>query len=663
MSSPLSSPAPTTLPAIQVPSKRRRSSAAANDTPAPAPAPKKKRAPAPKKPTAPRRAPSSRGTRAPAAPVPRTVAEMAAERAKPLESVQQLHPGAPDMSAPRRTPAEVAANTAAVLKRIRELEQQRESAIAEFAQLQAAQDATSLEEEQSVVLTVDDHLASTMDVDHDQVPSDDDMPFFPVTDEMFQRIENDEHYASDEEYAPTRSRSSQTKSVSKAKDPKPKKPKNLKKGELRVAVEDKIQQVKEDAAAASKHAGVVPGFKQRRSTVNTSPSPPISPVGGLNDQDAVSTRPVTFGSQVLRENDAVSISSDEDETPVAAPRRPKRDASVTLLKRDLSATLPKHGPSHTLTKRDPLPKLDLEKLTKSKAKTKSTFTLHIPSQPPATPSTSATTTPGAASTPAGATTTASNALPPFLAPRWVSDVLPVFHRGLGASENPWEFGGNNATSIAFVQKTINDMFPENTYTVQWGDAIMSRLYARSNERRSGYGQAGVNVFVQYLADNADTLKTPEDIANFTPTPRKYLTITDPRHPKYQRPKGLFESEFVIGVLAPMLKVGLDPAGCAPVGAVALAAAAVERGLMRYRTGVPSSVDKFSKSTSGTAVAGYIVSAKQLSEQAWERIIEACNVPTAAQSVSEDKDDNDPITTLDGNRENLYEPSSPPASPA
>jgi F0F1-type ATP synthase delta subunit len=65
--------------------------------------------------------------------------------------------------------------------------------------------------------------------------------------------------------------------------------------------------------------------------------------------------------------------------------------------------------------------------------------------------------------------------------------------------------------------------------------------------------------------------------------------------------------------------------------------------------------KFSKEKTGTAVDGYVATAHKLSENAWQRIIDACNEHTAqaVETIVEDID-----LSLDGLREDLYEPSSP-----
>ncbi|KAJ7784879.1 hypothetical protein DFH07DRAFT_947948 [Mycena maculata] len=243
--------------------------------------------------------------------------------------------------------------------------------------------------------------------------------------------------------------------------------------------------------------------------------------------------------------------------------------------------------------------------------------------------------------------TTPNGLPAFLADKWTSVVMPALH-------------------LAIVQMVINKNFPRNTYKAKWGDPVVSRASARFAERRSAIGTSGTDIVTQHIITNEKILGTTQLIQDYaryalnkrgpalfkTPTPLRRIAITDPTDPNYVKAKGLFKSDFVISVLAPLLKVGSKGR---PFGAVAMAAAAVERGWIKYQTGELVGSSKFTKHTAGAAVDGYLVAAHKLSENAWQRIIDACNEHCTAAEYDLD----DTVgPSLDGVREDLYQPSSP-----
>ncbi|KAJ7869081.1 hypothetical protein B0H13DRAFT_2063468 [Mycena leptocephala] len=250
-----------------------------------------------------------------------------------------------------------------------------------------------------------------------------------------------------------------------------------------------------------------------------------------------------------------------------------------------------------------------------------------------------------------------NALPVFVADKWATK--------LNDSDTPWELGVQNDYTLKTVQKIIDNVCPGNTYTVKWNDPIVHRASQRLSERHSAVGTNAVDVVAKYIAANDAEYSTRQEIQAYaryalnprgpalfrTPTPLKRLAVVDKRDPKYVKPKGLFESEFIIAVAAPLLKVGGSKF---PYGAIGLAAAAVERAWYKHLASTEDAA-KFSKAKMGTAVGGYVAAAHKLSENTWQRIIDACNEHTAQamETIVEDID-----LSLDGLREDLYEPSSP-----
>ncbi|KAJ7876972.1 hypothetical protein B0H13DRAFT_2547937 [Mycena leptocephala] len=258
-----------------------------------------------------------------------------------------------------------------------------------------------------------------------------------------------------------------------------------------------------------------------------------------------------------------------------------------------------------------------------------------------------------------------NALPAFVADKWATKFMPMLHRALKDSDTPWELGVQNDYTLKTVQKITDNVCPGNTYTVKWNDPIVHRASQRLSERCSTVGTNTVEVVAKYIATNDTEYSTRQEIQAYaryalnrrrqalfkTPTPLKRLPVVDKRDPKYVKPKGLFESEFIIAVAAPLLKVGGSKF---PYGAIGLAAAAVERAWYKHLASTEDAA-KFSKEKTGAAVDGYVATAHKLSENAWQRIIDPCNEHTA-QAMETIVDDI--YLSLDGLREDLYQPSSP-----
>ncbi|KAJ7769649.1 hypothetical protein DFH07DRAFT_954242 [Mycena maculata] len=449
-------------------------------------------------------------------------------------------------------------------------------------------------------------------------PKDSDTEFFEVDDAAFARLEDDEAYLSEDPFAGS--------IAGKAKARAPKKVKKFSKGELRAAIEDKVQEKEAqqgttDATATSKEASIISKFQPRHVAAKVN-SPLSSPLGGLVDADAVSIRP-QFAKKALK-----GVGSG-----VAGPSK-VRKKNETVVIDDSSDNEVVSKPAPTIWK------------PKTKIVVPATLSDTFAPQP---------------------TTTTPNALPSFVADKWNNIIMPALHRALNKSENPWELWLQNDRTLEVIQTIIDQACPRNTYKATWGDLIVSRFSARCTERRSVIGTARVDIVAEHIAANEKIFSTTQAIKDYAcytlnkhgpalwkePTPLKHIAILDKNDLKYVKAKGLFESDFVISTAAPILKVG--SLGHL-FGAVALAAAAVERGWINHQTGEFMGSSKFAKNTTGAVVDGYLVSARQLSANAWQRIIEVCNEHTA-QAPEEDFDES-AGPSLDGFRENLYEPSSP-----
>ncbi|KAJ6455048.1 hypothetical protein C8R45DRAFT_944345 [Mycena sanguinolenta] len=93
----------------------------------------------------------------------------------------------------------------------------------------------------------------------------------------------------------------------------------------------------------------------------------------------------------------------------------------------------------------------------------------------------------------------------------------------------------------------------------------------------------------------------------------------------------------------------------PVGAMVMGAIAVERAYKLHSTGrrAENTIPDFSATKYATAATGYLKSILSMTEGRWTSILEACG---ATASVAEAASDS--LDVLDGERENMYIPSSP-----
>ncbi|KAJ7646324.1 hypothetical protein DFH06DRAFT_1135921 [Mycena polygramma] len=575
----------------------------------------------------------------------------------------------------RRTSAEVALAEQAKAENLQKAQYAIDVAVAAYAQMQMDQDAAAAEEERNAVLTIADagidedsprtHRMLADPVAHFLDPEQ----FLMIDEEDFARIENDEAYQSDDAFAPVVS-----KKTAKAK-PRPKK---LTKGELMQSIEEKMVQAKLAASAASKIvrkkaiqnsnaassstlAGVSPGFsakhfKDLRDLYPTKDASPASSpsMGGLRDADTVATRPfvkkktayalqfmqgvdrLTAPAKVARKNTFVAIDDDSDDDVQIVPRpKAQRVSKPKTIKNEPVTKMT----ALTFNTKTGVPAAVKSKKSKVAAAPDTAF---VPL----------------------AHTISANGLPTFVADRWATAVMPALHRALNDSKTPMNLGQQNDNTIKVIQRLIDDACPGNTYTARWSDSVVSRAGQRLYERRNSMSHNAKECIAAFLAGNLKAFPNRLKIQEYAryainrrgpaffkePTPLKRIQILDKEDSRYVKPRGLFESDFVIAVAAPLLKVGGSQH---PIGALALAAAAVERA---WYDVLNEGTSTFGNEKAGNAVTGYVASAQKLSEAAWQRILNACNEHTV-QTASEATSDA-PELSLDGLRENMYEPSSP-----
>ncbi|KAJ7195418.1 hypothetical protein C8J57DRAFT_1547271 [Mycena rebaudengoi] len=241
-----------------------------------------------------------------------------------------------------------------------------------------------------------------------------------------------------------------------------------------------------------------------------------------------------------------------------------------------------------------------------------------------------------------------------------------------------ESPASEAAAVAAIQAILDTVHPGNTLTLTWNDKICSRIVCRVRERRSLIGVTALRA-VEKLFQGDVYMNQPVAIRSYTayaagldgpgfwkvPTPEN--CTTDPEAPGYIRAKGYLESPLIIARVAPFLKneeFGIPQAhtdgkynfdGIMPTGLFSLAAAGVERALNLYTaTGIlPTALPKFSKTTAGTAVAGYSKNIRAFTASRWTSLLKAGGGLPSVDTVV-------PVssTLQDGLRDVMYIPSSP-----
>ncbi|KAJ6517766.1 hypothetical protein DFH09DRAFT_1332085 [Mycena vulgaris] len=599
--------------------------------------------------------------------------------ARPRQTAAPEEPGNPDKPRTKRTHEAVEAEKAQKAADVAARVQRREAAIAELAAIDAEQYKEAAEAEENSVLTIGDLTDNDMDLDDEE-------PILEFAEEGFNRVDNDEAHLSDDEYQP------KTKAVA----PKVKKLTKPARGETRAAIENSAKALTQaakkkdpgalkrgiqnsDAAAASKKAGVSKHWTQVNAAKADSP-PPSPALGGLEDSDARATRPEGNESQpIIRQNELVTIcgSSDEEDTPTRVPERPAKSSA------------PVHKARKSTTALSKIPALHLGRtatpMTAGRARA-------VVAKPPLKSESSGTfsfTPPSHADV---------KGLPAFLSKTWASRYLPAIYRAFTKVQDPMAFATTGfdvdkpgGETVGVLQDVLDELYPRNEWVIEWADCICAKAVARIAERRSLIGKAGLKA----VDEGFEGIKYYGSLAGPTPGSRLHEVVradaeyalrpTGPalfkvptpasctlrsRDAGYIKPGGFMESDVFVTTIKPYIKgeqfriipITVDgkqraDVSTLPIGALALAAAAVERGYKLHSTGERATniVLDFSSSHFGTVVSGYVKGIKNFTPSRWEVVLKACGATIA-------EDDDEPASpqanTLDGVREHMYVPSSP-----
>ncbi|KAJ7186509.1 hypothetical protein C8R46DRAFT_1024564 [Mycena filopes] len=568
---------------------------------------------------------------------------------------------------PKRTSDEVAAADAERAAAAEALARAREEAMALIASIDVKLDAAKAAEANAID-DVDDLPADAMEEDDlpELTPEPEDEQMLIITQEDFDRIEDDDAYLSASEWDKPQTTKAKGKAAAPAK--RTRKPgkgetrqeiealgKKLAASAKTTAVKKRVQN--SDAAAASTKAGLSKSWAAAASNHS-------STVGGFTDEDVEGTRPDFEATETMV--GLVGLSDDQD-TPSKVPGRPAPIKAV-------------HAPVKVEADTSKIPALAVRaRKSKTVAKTESLSSSYLPFTPPSSADV--------------------KGLPAFIVKTWKTKFLPRVYLVLYMSHDPMALGvvGNDPNdpgraTIDIFQHILDELYPEVKWSLKWDDPICSKAVCRLREERARFAKRGMGYaddeFQNKKYFNGNGLRLSTLIASDAkyavrsngpafykvPTPQA-VGLLRSDNPAYINPRGYFESAAVIHTVSPVVGKGewalrvykdennkdkVDLSGL-PVGALGLAAAGVERGYKLHVTGIRAKPLDFSADNFGTAVDGWIEGIKGLRASHWQSIIAACGAAVTADLKEEEEEPDSEVEeeTLDGVRERMYIPSSSP----
>ncbi|KDQ60527.1 hypothetical protein JAAARDRAFT_46178 [Jaapia argillacea MUCL 33604] len=537
----------------------------------------------------------------------------------PPHTKRVIDPGVPDKPAARQTSEEVTAAAKRKAQWEMELEELEAKKIATMAKMCVEQQLADEEEEKNTVRYMTD-LHDPEDKDGEAVTGVDDH------DKVEARVDEEtmdvDEVTIAEVLAQVNGEAPQTKRKAKKK-------KGQSKGELRAAVDaagkDIIGAVlkqkpmtifSEMDAKPLYSSGLTTAYKKKAAQKLKDALPSL---GGLADEDAEGAPPPKGskhqGSQ--HRNELVTIDSNSDsEMETEAP--------------------PKH----------------VAKKTQAKAQPKTTATpKRKTSKPAATPAAStkvANVQPEAAfqQLQAPLSTQDDSKLPDSVTPTWVAVFLPTLYAYFSSSRKAWTLFTMTVESVPIVVKVFEKSYPSLKIDITLNGKIFKTFFSNTPYAND------TNEIAKY-AQWASRPNSPGICKDPTPIDCKVL----PQDPKYVQPQGIFESDFVIALLSAFLKStkGLKDDFGYPKGAIAMAAAAIERAFQAYANGAQCKPKMFSQANYMDVVNQYLKHAHSLSENWWKQILEASGSVQAPQDAAPEVTFNALSLYL---RDSLYTPSSP-----
>ncbi|KDQ50186.1 hypothetical protein JAAARDRAFT_200185 [Jaapia argillacea MUCL 33604] len=532
----------------------------------------------------------------------------------PPRAKRVIDPGVPDKPAAQQTSEEVAAAAKRKAQWEMELEELEAKKIATMAKMCIEQQLADEEEEKNTVRYMTDlHDPEDKDGevtgvnDHDEVEAHVDEETMDVDEVTIAEVP-----------AQVDGKASQTKRKAKKK-------KGQSKGELRAAVDaagkDIIGAV-ETGAKPLYSSGLTAAYKKKAAQKSKDALPSL---GGLADEDAEGAPPPKGskhqGSQ--RRNELVTIDSNSDsKMETEAP--------------------PKHVAKKTQAKAQPKTTATPKRKTSKPATTPAASTKVANVQPEA----------AFQQLQAPLSTQDDSKLPDSVAPTWVAVFLPTLYACFGSSRKPWTLFTMTVESVSIMVKVFEKSYPGLKINITLNGKIFKTAIDHINEKHSFFSRHTLEIVAKFFS-NAPYANNTNEIAKSLP----FITSVHPQVDFFQQPQGIFESDFVIALLSAFLKStkgSKDDFGY-PKGAIAMAAAAIERAFQAYANGAQCEPKMFSQANYTDVVNQYLKHTHSLSENRWKRILEASGSVQAPQDAA-------PEVTFDASSlylwDSLYTPSSP-----
>ncbi|KIJ63555.1 hypothetical protein HYDPIDRAFT_40966 [Hydnomerulius pinastri MD-312] len=256
-------------------------------------------------------------------------------------------------------------------------------------------------------------------------------------------------------------------------------------------------------------------------------------------------------------------------------------------------------------------------------------------------------------------------LPEFIRKSWITVFLPTLYRRLGSYHQPFDLYKRDHLLLRTIQEVIDICFPTSGYRATGFDRLCTLAYNRIGDRLSQFGRSAIKN-VQSFFDKPPYSNDSRAIAQYA----KYATQKDgpavyrfpsPRgtyegDPGYQLPSGMFESQFIIDILAHYLNStkGTTADYGPPIGALAVITAAVERAFFSFHSGSKVVEGLFNNGRFAPVVDDYIDSINKLSPRRWNAIYQLCGVNPAPNLPGSSSG-----SSLQDQRRTLYMPPSSP----
>ncbi|KAJ7648518.1 hypothetical protein B0H17DRAFT_1215570 [Mycena rosella] len=229
--------------------------------------------------------------------------------------------------------------------------------------------------------------------------------------------------------------------------------------------------------------------------MTSAPAPESPKLGGLTDEDALAEHPKFVPkTRALPKNNMVTVFSSDSEETLGKSAEIK--TAQTMCKQHRVRVKPK-----LLTSK--IPALSIGHCTTPMIKTESSSSFSPVS------------------------TINDNGLPTFISRTWTSLFLPATYRALALSKDPMAIEGIGTDpkrpgvhTVSVLQAVLDDVYPGNTWVMEWGDAICAKVISRIGERHAAIAKMAVGSINRIFKG----VSYYEDLKSRTPAAHKTAQI-------------------------------------------------------------------------------------------------------------------------------------------